>query len=219
MSNVKYTLSCDGQTAYGKRPDGSVMIIDADLLPVISNINFYLCGKGCRQLYAMDHNRTALHAHLFPHRDGYEIDHINLNTLDNRRIHLRYCTHQQNQINQPLQINNTSGISGVSWYPPRKKFRARRKRSQHEIHLGYYGTFQEAVQARNVGMGCRFGEYGRYNDVPPAPEWIRKKVTEKWERFAELSVCEAFLNSVDAVNEARQIPCSELVKEVEGKDG
>jgi hypothetical protein len=41
-----------------------------------------------------------------------------------------------------------------------------------------------------------FGEYGRYNDVPPAPKWIRQYVTEKCKRFAELSVCRAFLLSV-----------------------
>ena len=55
-------------------------------------------------------------------------------------------------MNQPIQKNNTSGVSGVSWYAPRGKFRARIKISQREIHLGYYGTFEEAVQARNVGM-------------------------------------------------------------------
>lgn len=193
MSNVKYTFSKDGQTAYGEMPDGSVFMIDSDRLPEVSDINFYLCRKGYGQEYPMDCNGRALHSHLFPHRDGYEVDHINLNTLDNRRRNIRYCTHQQNQINQPLQKNNTSGVSGVSWYPPRHKFRARIKIGQHEIHLGYYETFLEAVQARNVGMKCMFGEYGRYNDAPPAPKWIRKFVIDNCRRFAELSVCRAFL--------------------------
>lgn len=58
-------------------------------------------------------------------------------------------------------------------------------------------TFSEAVQARNVGMECMFGEYGRYNDVPVAPIWIRNKVIEKCKHFAELSVCRAFLLSCD----------------------
>ena len=121
---------------------------------------------------------------------------INLDTLDNRLCNLRIVTHQQNQINQPLQKNNTSGVSGVSFYPARNKYRARIKIGQHDLHLGYYHTFEEVVQARNVGMECMFGEYGRYNDVPPAPKWIRQYVTEKCKRFAELSVCRAFLLSV-----------------------
>ena len=117
---------------------------------------------------------------------------ISLDTLDNRKSNLRICTHQQNQCNQPLQCNNTSGVSGVSFYAPRGKYRARIKIGQHDIHLGYYSSFAEAVQARNVGMECMFGEYGRYNDAAPEPAWIRTKATEQCGRFAELSLCKAF---------------------------
>ena len=123
---------------------------------------------------------------------AYEVDHISLDTLDNRKSNLRICTHQQNQCNQPLQCNNTSGVSGVSFYAPRGKYRARIKIGQHDIHLGYYSSFAEAVQARNVGMECMFGEYGRYNDAAPEPAWIRTKATEQCRRFAELSLCKAF---------------------------
>lgn len=88
------------------------------------------------------------------------------------------------------------------------------------IHLGYYESFMEAVQARNVGMECMFGEYGRYNDVPAAPGWIRKNVIDKCKRFAELSVCGAFLISEDCYDgRGKKIPYSALVKEVEGADG
>lgn len=130
-----------------------------------------------RRLYITTRDGVYLHRYIFPDVPaGYEVDHISLDTLDNRKCNLRICTHQQNQCNQPLQRNNTSGVSGVSFYPPRNKYRARIKASQHDIHLGYYLTFGEAVQARNVGMRCMFGDYGRYNDVADAPEWIRKQV-------------------------------------------
>lgn len=194
VSNVEYEYSEDGTTVYGRLMDGTVFMIDSDALNKIKNIKFYLGAKqkGCGQKYIIDSRGRYLHDYIFPHKNGYEIDHINLNTYDNRKANIRYCTHQQNQINQPLQKNNTSGVSGVSWYPPRRKFRARIKVSQQDIHLGYYKTLEEAVQARNVGMEYMFGEYGRYNDVPSAPEWIRKSVEQKCKSFAELSVCKAF---------------------------
>lgn len=191
-SNVMYTFSDDGLYGYGTLKDGTVFVFDADLFDLIKNIKWYVGSKGERRPYIMDKNGRTLHQVLFSIRKGYELDHINLDTLDNRRCNVRFCTHQQNQINQPLQRNNTSGVSGVRYYKARSKFVARIKISQKDIHLGYYVTFEEAVQARNVGMECMFGEYGRYNDVPAAPSWIRAKVVEKCKRFAHLSVSEKF---------------------------
>lgn len=187
-----YTFSDDGLYGYGTLKDGTVFVFDADLFDLIKSIKWYLGNKGERRPYIMDKDGRTLHQVLFSIRKGYELDHINLDTLDNRRCNVRFCTHQQNQINQPLQRNNTSGVSGVRYYKARSKFVARIKICQKDIHLGYYVTFEEAVQARNVGMECMFGEYGRYNDVPAAPSWIRAKVVEKCKRFAHLSVSEKF---------------------------
>lgn len=138
----------------------------------------------------------ALHTLLMNTPENMEVDHRDLNRLNNRRSNLRICTHQQNQCNQPLQKNNTSGVTGVSYYAPRNKYRARIKVWQHDIHLGYYSTFDEAVMARNVGMGCMFGEYGIYNDVGAIPEWIIEKVIIICKRFVGLSSCKAFIDYV-----------------------
>lgn len=203
MSNVSYCF--DGDIGYGTLPDGTRFLFDADKTDLIRHVNWYRnYNDPSKPLYITNHNGNKLHEYLVDCPKGYEVDHISLDTLDNRSCNLRIVTHQQNQCNQPLQKNNTSGVSGVSFYPPRGKYRARIKISQHDIHLGYYSTFVEAVQARNVGMACMFGEYGRYNAVPDAPDWIKEWVTGKCRRFADLSVCEAFSHSPgmeDAVNE------------------
>jgi hypothetical protein len=168
-------------------------MFDRDKFDAINAYNWYRnYNDPEKPLYITNRFGKKLHDYLVDCPKGLEVDHINLNTLDNRMCNLRIVTHQQNQCNQPVQKNNTSGVSGVSYYPPRKKYRARIKIGQHEIHLGYYEAFEQAVQARNVGMECMFGEYGRYNDVPDAPDWLRRNVTEKCSRFAELSICEAF---------------------------
>lgn len=199
MSNVKFSFSDDGRTAYGELPSGEVFVIDADMVERIKGISFYPGGKGpaCKQKYIIDCNGRALHDYLYPHRSEYEIDHINLDTMDNRRCNIRYCTHQQNQMNQPLQQNNTSGVSGVSYYPPRGKFRARIKVGGHDIHLGYYDTFDDAVMARNVGIKCMFGQYGRYNDVGKAPDVIENDVAKRCARFEELSQNRAYFDFWD----------------------
>lgn len=190
---TEHMYRIDGDTVYGKSPDGTEFLFDIADLPLVEKYKWYACRyQGIGTPYMMNSDGIKLHQVLVECPKGMEIDHINLDTLDNRRCNLRVCTHQQNQINQPLQRNNSSGVSGVSYYPPRRKFRARIKVCQHEIHLGYYATFTEAVQARNVGMELMFGEYGRYNDVPPVPGWIRQKVYDQCKRFSDLSVCEAF---------------------------
>ena len=103
MCNVKYTFSEDGSVAYGHLPDGIVFMVDTSSLDKIAGISFYrnyrdLTGK---ILYVMDRHRKQLHRHLVDVPKGYEVDHINLDTLDNRLCNLRICTHQQNQCNQP----------------------------------------------------------------------------------------------------------------------
>lgn len=203
MSNVKYTFSDDGSIAYGELPSGDVFIVDADMIEKIKSVSFYFASKGGNgsQRYVMDNCGRPLHDHLFEHRAGYEIDHINLDTLDNRRCNIRYCTHQQNQMNQPLQRNNTSGVSGVSYYPPRHKFRARIKVNQKEIHLGYFDTFEDAVKARNIGMLCMFGQYGRFNEVGEIPYWIEQKVAAKCSDYEDLSQNTAYFDFWDETDD------------------
>lgn len=192
MTNVSVEIV--GNVGYGTLPDGHTFSFDAEQVNIVTSQKWYYCFNKKYQLgYIYNKDGVPLHQLLAFHQKGLEVDHINLDTMDNRSSNLRLVTHQQNQINQPLQSNNTSGVSGVSYYPPRKKYRARIKIGQHDIHLGYYPTFQEAVQARNVGMKCMFGDYGRYDDVPPAPFWIKEKVFNQCKRFAELSICRAFL--------------------------
>ena len=51
--------------------------------------------------------------------------------------------------------------------------------------------------ARNIGMICMFGEYGRYNKTKAVPRWIIEKVINICKRFADLSICEAFFYYVN----------------------
>ena len=147
---------------------------------------WYSCkNHKMNSIYIADKNGNTLHRFILNADKGYEVDHIDLDTLNNRRNNLRVCTHQQNQCNQPLQQNNKSGVSGVSYYKARQKYRARIKISQQDVHLGYYSSFLEAIQARNEGIKLMFGEYGRINEVPPAPVWIKNQVYNICSRFSD----------------------------------
>ena len=193
MSNTKYVF--DGPKGIGTIPDGTQFLFDADKFDLIKDVNWYRNYTDPDKIdatYIQDRSGIKLHSYFIKPIPGYEVDHKNMNTFDNRMDNLRLVTHQQNQCNQGLQRNNTSGVAGVSFYRSRNKYRSRIKVCQHDIHLGYFMTFLEAVQARNVGMECLFGEYGRYNEVPEAPKWIRDKVYKKCKGFAGLAIGGAF---------------------------
>lgn len=74
-----------------------------------------------------------------------EVDHINHNTLDNRKCNLRKVTTRENQLNKR---NNTSGCPGVRWHSQGKKWNARITIKGKEKSLGMFNTFEEAVKAR-----------------------------------------------------------------------
>jgi len=189
----EYRDCSDGLSVAVTTPNGYTFYIDKADESLVRNYKWY-CIRSNKDgtLTITTSKRLKLHTLLMNTPPGMEVDHIDLDRLNNRRSNLRLTTHQQNQCNQPLQKNNTSGVSGVRFYKAKRKYHARIKVCQHDIHLGYFDTFEQAVQARNVGMECMFGEYGRYNDVPPAPDSIRQKVIDKCRRFASLSANNAF---------------------------
>lgn len=184
--NADYSF--EGNIGIGKLCDGTTFLFDADKFDLIKNYKWYLCRKGYKNQYVMDCNGTVLHNRLFSVPKGYELDHISMDTLDNRSCNVRIVTHQQNQTNQWLQSNNTSGVPGVSYYSPRRKYRARIKINGYDLHLGYFNTFKEASQARNVGVDILFGEYGRKSDTEEAPDYIREKVIQKCAPYKNTSL-------------------------------
>jgi hypothetical protein len=54
-----------------------------------------------------------MHVAILGKRDGMEIDHIDLDGLNNQRSNLRHCTHAKNMKNGRNRKNNTSGYHGV----------------------------------------------------------------------------------------------------------
>ena len=67
-----------------------------------------------------------------------QIDHINHKRDDNRISNLRVVSNQDNNKNRPIQINNTSGFTGVTWAKHANKWEAFCKLDGKKKHLGYY---------------------------------------------------------------------------------
>lgn len=94
-----------------------------------------------------------------------QVDHINRNTLDNRRANLRLATNQQNQFNQKLSKANTSGFKGVAFqkHSPTKPWRAFVSVDKKKKHIGYFSTPIEAAKAYDEAAIKHYGEYAATN--------------------------------------------------------
>lgn len=109
-------------------------------------------------------NGRLVRLHRLILNTNLDIDHINHNTLDNRKCNLRPVTKSQNAMNKSIKSNNTSGIIGVVWEKNIHKWRARITFNKHTIELGVFENFDDAVKVRKEAEIKYFGEY-RYGGV------------------------------------------------------
>lgn len=79
---------------------------------------------------------------------GYELDHINGDTLHNVPENLRHVRHAENMKNLPLSSRNTSGAIGVIYDAKSQTWRAWVKADGKTIQLGRFDTLDEARAAR-----------------------------------------------------------------------
>ncbi len=78
--------------------------------------------------------------------DG-QVDHINLDKIDNRIVNLRQATVSENQHNKHHQNNNTSGFKGVSKFKRTGRWRSEIMVDGHKHYLGSFATAEEAADA------------------------------------------------------------------------
>jgi hypothetical protein len=108
-----------------------------------------------------------LHRYLLDVSDPkIEVDHINGNTLDNRRSsNLRICVHKNNGKNRSRSKNNTSGYKGVIWRKDNKKWRASITSNGKKYSLGNFIDKKDAARAYNEAAKQLHGEYAQLNKV------------------------------------------------------
>ena len=95
------------------------------------------------------------------------VDHINHDTLDNRKSNLRLCTNAENIRNQKIKKSGSSKYKGVYKYRDNtvKPFKAKIQFNYKTIHLGYFATERDAAIAYNKAALHYFGEFALLNDV------------------------------------------------------
>ena len=81
--------------------------------------------------------------------EGMTMDRIN-NDGNYEPTNIRWADKTTQQLNQRIQKNNTSGFVGINWHKGNNKWVAKIKVNKIVIHLGYFNSVQEAVEARDI---------------------------------------------------------------------
>ena len=156
--------SSDVGTAEIVASDGRRILVDADLYQELSRLTWHVnhCG------YAMSKTRgrgILLHRLVLGLRTGNKLvgDHINHDTLDNRRANLRACTRDGNNRNVRGRKHRISRYKGVS--PNKKRWMAQITFQRQVHHLGTFDTQEEAARVYNEAAIRLHGEFAYLNDV------------------------------------------------------
>ena len=148
---------------------GQNAIVDVGDFEWLSQWNWLaMWAHGARSFYA-ERNRTPdldcryMHRLILGCSPGELGDHINCNSLDNRRCNLRKCTGTENRQNRRINRNNTSGYRGVAYSKEQRKWVAYLRGSTERIFLGYFETPEAAALARDDAARIHFGIYAKLN--------------------------------------------------------
>jgi hypothetical protein len=104
-----------------------------------------------------------LHRQILNAPAGTEVDHINGDTLDNRRENLRLATRAQNNQNRGARAGSSSGYKGVSWNPDKGRWAAEIVANGKRTKLGCFADPKDAARAYDAAARQLHGEFAKTN--------------------------------------------------------
>lgn len=112
-------------------------------------VNNYYIHAWERNTTENNRKRLILHRLLINCPDGMESDHINRNTLDNRKCNLRITTPMENKQNKGFYKNNKSGHKYIHRNNYSGLWIIEIKRNNIKTRIGSRKDLNEAIQIRN----------------------------------------------------------------------
>ena len=142
-----------------------LILVDYEDTYLLSEYKWYVSTGGyvvAGETGKTHNNRRKFYLHrlIISCPDEMQVDHINLNKLDNRRSNLRICTDFQNKANRKAQSNSTHGFKGITFN--RGKWVTRIQINKTRFTLGRFNTKEQASLAYIEATRAINGEFANY---------------------------------------------------------
>lgn len=129
---------------------------------VLSNGNFYALRRIKR---SGKWTTIKMHTVLMKTPAGLVVDHVNGNSLDNRRVNMRLCSASDNNRNKKNAPGATSKYRGVHWANAAKKWKASISINNRCHYLGIYASEIDAARAYDAAAYKHYGNFSNLNGV------------------------------------------------------
>ncbi len=125
---------------------GKIAIVDKDDFEWLKERMWYAKKDKFGFWYAYDtKTKEKMHRVIMSTPPNLYVDHINHNTLDNRKNNLRNVTPSQNQMNTKISKRNKTGVKGV--FKRGEKYTASINENITSHYLGICSTLTQAKEA------------------------------------------------------------------------
>lgn len=139
-------------------------LIDTEDIELVSNLKWHYNKHTGYVLSDSTEKGLRIHRLILglSKEDPRVVDHINGNTLDNRKCNLRVCTQMQNSYNTKLNKNNSTGFKGIYFDPLRNSYQVYITHNKIRINLGRYKDLSEAKQVISLAREKYHGEFANH---------------------------------------------------------
>lgn len=145
---------------------GMFAVVDAADLHLVAGRQWRVTESAHSKMYAATGQspKILMHRLILGVTSGSFVDHINGNTLDNRRCNLRLATAYQNRANAgKIKTPTSSKYRGVSWKKREQRWQAQITNKGRIRWLGYFLTEEAAARAYDAVFREIHGDFARLN--------------------------------------------------------